>query len=215
MTNLQKLNKLKHDLKKLYYKKGKKLLFHGWHHINFVRKKSKIFAQSIKANVFLVESSALVHDLNYLEKENSHPEDGEKLRKKILSDCRYSPKEMDLIEKIIREENTATRDENISNEAKALSDADSLFKVLPFTPILFSNNYIRENKIDIKVLASKITTEQNRLLEKEIYFYTDFAKEKYLTWAKINLALWDNVNSSLKDADIEEILVIAKDLRVI
>lgn len=215
MNNTQKINKLNDVLKKLYYKKSKELLFHGWHHINFVRKKSKIFAQSINANVFIVESAALVHDLNYLAKENSHPEDGKELRKEILTECKYSDEEIAIIEKIIKEEHTATRDENISDEAKALSDADTLFKALPFTPILFASKYIEENKVDIKQLANKVTSEQNRLLESGIYFYTKIAKEKYLDWAKINLKLWNNVNESLEDPDIEEILFIAKELKIL
>ena len=215
MDNTQKINKLNDVLKKLYYKKSKELLFHGWHHIHFVRKKSKIFAQSINANVFIVESAALVHDLNYLAKENSHPEDGKELRKEILTECKYSDEEIEIIEKIIKEEHIATRDENISDEAKALSDADTLFKALPFTPILFASKYIEENNIDIKQLANKVTSEQNRLLESGIYFYTKIAKEKYLDWAKINLKLWNNVNESLEDPDIEEILSIAKELKIL
>lgn len=215
MDNTQRLNKLNNNLKGLYYEKREDLLFHGWHHINFVRKKSRIFAQSINADVFIVESAALVHDLNYLVKENSNPGDGKELRKEILSDCEYSQKEIEIIERIIKEEHIVTRDENISNEAKALSDADTLFKILPFTPILFASKYIEENKIDIKKMASEITSEQNQLLEREIYFYSDIAKEKYLDWAKINLKLWKNVNESLNDPDIAEVLSIAKDLQVL
>jgi uncharacterized protein len=215
MDNTQKINKLNAALKKLYYEKSKELLFHGWHHINFVRKKSKIFAQSINANVFIVESAALVHDLNYLAKENSHPEDGEELRKEILAECEYFNEEIKIIENIIKEEHTATRDENISDEAKALSDADTLFKALPFTPILFASKYIEENKIDIKQLADKVTSEQNQLLESGIYFYTNVAKEKYLDWAKINLNLWNNVHELLEDPDIAEVLSIAKELKVL
>ena len=162
-----------------------------------------------------MESSALVHDLNYLEKENSNPEDGKELRKEILKKSGYSEKEIKIIEHVIKEEYIATRNETISDEAKALSDADTLFKVLPFTPILFASKYIEENKVDIKQLANKVTSEQNQLLEKGIYFYTNLAKEKYLDWVKINLNLWSNVNESLEDSDIAEVLSIAKELNIL
>jgi uncharacterized protein len=107
------------------------------------------------------------------------------------------------------------RNKNISDEAKALSDADTLFKALLFTPILFASKYIEENKVDIKKLADKIISEQNQLFEKGIYFYTEVVKGKYLDWAKINFKLWSNVNESLEGPDIAEVLSIAKELKAL
>ncbi len=210
MDDTTKLQKLYDNLEKLYTDNKAKLLFHGWHHIVFVRNKAKIFATSISANSFLAESAALVHDLNYLVKPNSEPQDGEKLRKEYLMIAGYTEDDMRRIENIVLEEHTATRGKNISNEGKALSDADTLFKSLPITPILFASKFIQENDVDIKQLASKICSEQNKLLESDIYFYTDLAKENYLKWAKANLQLWNNVEDALKDNDVEEMISIAK-----
>jgi len=215
MSNQQKIQKLKSLLKKLYLKNSKKLLFHGWHHINFVSKKAAEFAGPIGADAFLAESSGLVHDLNYIVIPNSEPEVGQKLRENYLTQAGYSRKEIERIEKIIMEGHTRTRTTKISKEGKALSDGDTLFKALPTTPILFASKYIEQNKVDIAKLAHKVSSEQNKLMKSGIYFYTALAKKKYLKWGKINLALWDNVNEALKDDDVLEMLSIARQLKVL
>ena len=89
---------LKNKLEEEYSRHAGELPFHGWHHILFVTSKSIEFAAEIGANDFLVHSAALAHDLNYLTKKNSHVSDGFALRTKILSDCSYTPEE---IEKMI------------------------------------------------------------------------------------------------------------------
>lgn len=215
MSNTQKLQKLKTALKKLYIKNSKKLLFHGWHHINFVSKKAAEFAEPIGADTFLAESAGLVHDLNYIVMPNSEPEIGQELRESYLINAGYSTKEIGRIEKIIMEGHTRTRITKISKEGKALSDGDTLFKALPTTPILFASKYIQQNKVDIAKLAHKISSEQNKLLKRGIYFYTPLAKKKYLKWGKINLALWNNINDALKDKDVLEMLLTAKELKVL
>jgi len=206
MDAQEKLKKLTSKLKKLYEKNSKMLLFHGWHHIQFVRKKALEFANSINADLFLVESAALTHDLNYIVGPNSEPQEGQALRREYLTDAGYSPSDMDTIDKIVLESHTRTRGEVISEEGKALSDADTLFKSLPVTPILFTSKFIVQNKVDIYKLAQKVTSEQNPLIEKGIYFYTSLAKEKYLKWAKGNLQLWNNVQEALQDDDVKEML---------
>lgn len=97
----------------------------------------------------------------------------------------------------------------------ALSDADTLFKSLPITPIIFAQKYITQNKVDIYKLAQKVTSEQNPLMDQDIYFYTDYAKKRYLNWAKDNLKLWNNVIESSTDEDIKEMLKIAADIGVL
>ena len=191
------------------------MLYHGWHHICFVKSKSLQFARAVKANRFLVESAALVHDLNYVVKPNSDPEDGEEIRRKVLLKCRYDEDEINSIEKIIIESHTSYRQRRISKEAKSLSDADSLFKVIPTNTIIFTRNYITQNKVDVKKLASKIIDEQQPLLQQGIYFYTKEAKQKYLEWAKRNIALWEIVQDALDDKDVKEMLAIAKKIKVI
>jgi uncharacterized protein len=113
------------------------------------------------------------------------------------------------------ESHTSNRNENISSEGKALSDADTLFKALPITPILFASKYISQNKVNIKELSDKIVSEQNKLFKEGIYFYTEIAKKRYLHWAKINLDLWNNVNMALDDPDINEVISIAQELKVL
>ncbi|MGV8150484.1 MAG: HD family phosphohydrolase [Candidatus Woesearchaeota archaeon] len=215
MDKKQKLERLTSKLEHIYHKQSKKLLYHGWHHIIFVRNKAVVFAKSIDADLFLVESAALVHDLNYIVKKNSEPEEADVYRRNILISSGYSHDEIIRIEKIIMESHTLTRNKKISNEGKSLSDADTLFKALPITPILFANKYIAQNGTDIRKLARKITSEQNKLLDEGIYFYTSLAKKKYLNWAKSTLALWNNVEDALRDEDVSEMLRIAKNLEVI
>ena len=99
MTEIEKINLLKGELIPLYQEHQKALLFHGWHHITFVTNKSVIFAKEISANEFLVQSSALVHDLNYIVESNSKPEAGKELRKSILTKVGYTPEEVERIEK--------------------------------------------------------------------------------------------------------------------
>lgn len=212
MNNKQKLSKLNAELLKLYgdKKKSKHLLFHGWHHINFVRNKAVEFAKTIRANLFIVESAALVHDLNYFIKVFSKAHEGAGLRNKILSACGYSTDEIIKIEKVILECSTETRGKHISPEAKALSDGDFLFRALPTTPVLFTSKYLEESKINIHILANKIISDQRKLLASGIYFYTPLAKKKYLRWAKANLQLWGNIQESLKDKDVLDLLAIAK-----
>lgn len=206
MDNKKKLKKLRLEMSKLYKRRKSKLPFHNLHHNIFVRNKALEFARKIKADAFLVESSALVHDLNFLVKRNSEPKEGRKLREKILKKLFYMQAEINKIETIISESHTAVRSKNISKEGMALSDADSLFKILPITPVIFSGKFIEENRIDIKKLADKICGEQNKLLESGIYFYTNSAKKKYLDWAKLNLSLWNEIKKSLKDGDIQDLL---------
>ncbi len=215
MNEKEKLSALEAKLTPLYEKHQNELLFHGWHHIKFVANKSVIFANELGANAFLVQSSALVHDLNYIVQSNSKPEAGKDFREEILKESGYRSEEIVKIEQIIMEECTTNRHGDISLEAKALSDADTLFKALPVTPILFASKYIEENNVDIARLAHKICEEQNHLMESGIYFYTDKAKQTYLNWAKVNLQLWGNVEECLKDEDVKEMLAVAQSSGVI
>ncbi|MCA9357366.1 HD domain-containing protein [Candidatus Nomurabacteria bacterium] len=208
---MQKIDFLKEKVKELYDEHNEKLLFHGWHHVQFVSKKAVEFSESIGADTELVEVAALVHDLNYVVQENSEPEAGSELRAKLLTEAGYSGEEIMQIESVVSEAHTGRRGHIISEEGKALSDADSLFKILPITPILFSSKYITENKVDIYKLSNMIVSEQTPLLAEGIYFYTDLAKERYLKWAKINLDLWTNVQESLQDEDVKEMLAVAKE----
>lgn len=210
MTSEEKVNKLTEETKELYKKHTQYLLFHGWHHINFVTKKTVEFAKSINANIFLAESAALVHDLNYIVAPNSEPDIAKDMRQDILKKCNYTDEEVQKIEDLVMESHMKTRGEDITEEGKVLADADTLFKALPITPILFASKYITQNQVDIYKLAKKVTEEQNPKMEQGIYFYTDAAK-KYLPWAKANLTMWNYVQESLQDKDVEEVVEIARE----
>lgn len=193
-----------------------KLLFHGWHHIKFVHDKSIQFAKELNANVEIVATASLLHDLNYIFSEKLEPEAAAEQIKQFLIESGYDQDTQVQINKIIEDSHTSYRGErNISDESKALADADTLFKALPTTPILFSSKFITQNKYDIGKLANKIIDEQKPLMDNDIYFYTKSVKEKYLKWAKDNLTMWENVLEALEDDDINEMLKSAKDLGVL
>jgi len=210
-----KIVRLRDIVERCYQEKGGALLFHGWHHISFVQKKSIEFAQTVDADLFLVESAALVHDINYMVKKSSPPEAGAALRFDLLTQAEYSSDEIQRIEDIILEADVARRGAELSLEGQALSDADSLFKVLPITPVIFSAKYIAENKDDLLKLAQIIVRDQKPLIDGDIYFYTDLAKEKYLKWAQSNLELWSQILESLHDPDIQELLQTARKIGVL
>ena len=215
MDSDKKINDLRTLLRHLYQDNQERLLFHGWHHINFVSKKAKEFSKSIGANTFIVETAALVHDLNYIVEINSEPEAGSELRASMLKKSNYTDEEIMQIENVIIESHLANRGADGSKEMQALADADTLFKALPITPILFASKYIEQNKVNIKKLSQKVILEQKPLIEQDLYFYTDIAKQKYLHWAKVNLNLWINVEEALEDDDIQEVISIAQDNNIL
>jgi uncharacterized protein len=204
-----RLNEIRERLEELY-RKSNALPFHGWHHVQFVRDKALQFAQSINADLLIVELAALTHDLNYIVEINSEPDAGANLRKALLEDAGFGESEICIIERVILEAHTKNRVKQeaaqMLDESKALSDADTLFKALPITPVFFACRYLTENGISLSDLAYKITTEQNPLMDKSEYFYTPLAREYYGKWAQTNLDLWNNVTDALKDRDVQLLL---------
>ena len=207
---LARITHLRQILENLYIERGKDLPYHGWHHIYFVAKKAVLFAGELGADVEIVEAAALTHDLNYLVEPYSEPEAGKQLRESYLGKAKFNAKEIQEIETIVMQGHMGTRHADISDAAKALSDADTLYKSLPTTPILLTGNFIAQNKVDIETLAAKIVREQRPLMDQDIYFYTDAAKSRYMHWAKVNLAMWENVLEATHDPDVEETLRIAR-----
>ena len=90
MNEQEKLNSLENNLIPLYEEHKKELLFHGWHHIIFVKNKSGVFAEEIAAHKFLVQSAALVHDLNYIVEADSKPE-AQSNGTDVSRACEFSP----------------------------------------------------------------------------------------------------------------------------
>ncbi len=193
-----------------------KLLFHGWHHIQFVHDKSIEFAQELNANVTIVASAVLVHDLNYIFTEKLEPEAANLQIKEHLIAAGFAEDEVSNMLAIIESAHTGHRaNAQLSDEAKALSDADTLFKALPITPILFASKFITENKYDIRKLANKVVGEQEPLILSDQYFFTQLAKDKYSKWANANLQIWKNVLEALDDKAVSDMLQTAEELGVL
>lgn len=210
-----RLETLSKNLQKLYDQKGKDLLFHGWHHIYLVSKKALEFADELGVDRELIEATALVHDLNYVAEVRSEPEAGKELRTQCLKQAGFTTDEIETIEQIVMEAHTATRHADISDAAKVLSDADSVFKVMPLTTVILAGKYITEQKVDIQQWADKIIAEQKPLHDKGIYFYTETAKRRYLHWAKTNMEVVLYVDEAMQDPVIKETWRIAREAGII
>lgn len=193
-----------------------KLLFHGWHHIQFVHNKGIEFAKFLECDVEKVAVASLVHDLNYIFSDKLEPEAARTQIIKYVTESGYKVEYAEGVADLIEDGHLAYRgSRELSNEAKALADADTLFKAIPTTPILFASKFITQNKYDIGKLGHKVIDEQKPLMDSDTYFYTEIAKQKYLKWAKTNLEMWENVLESLEDKDIQEMLSTASELGII
>jgi len=194
------------DVRRICTRYAARLQFHGWHHVSFVRSKAARFAVLNGAEVSVVETAALVHDVNYLVRRNSSAATGRRLRLAILSRAGVAPHLAGWIDRIVVEAEMATRGRDISLEAQALSDADTLFKSLPVTPVVLAHRYLEENGIGLRELANKICGEQQEKHDEGYYFYNPEAAAMYTRWATANLQLWQCIKESLDDADVEELL---------
>lgn len=207
--SLKNKKQLLYETVKSLYESSEDLLFHGWHHIAFVYHYSGTFAADLKADIDLTQIAALVHDLNYLEDRGTYSpaKNGATKRRKLLENAQIELNTIYVIEEIIQ--SAENHGKEISLEAMALSDADTLFKALPVTPILFASRFMTETNYSIKKLSDKIVKDQKQILEQGLYFYSDHAKSRYLKWAKTNVELWENVQESLKDPHIVDMLKTA------
>ncbi|MDT7798319.1 MAG: uncharacterized protein QOI78_1752 [Actinomycetota bacterium] len=185
---------------------AERLQFHGWHHVSFVRAKAVGFAQHNGADRGVVEVAALVHDVNYLVLRNSPAAAGSGLRGEILAECGVADGVARWIDEIVDEAEMATRGRDISLEAQALSDADTLFKALPVTPVVLAHRYLRENGLSLRELADKIVGEQCDVHDEGYYFYNPDAAATYSRWATANLQLWQCIQEAVDDPTVVELL---------
>jgi uncharacterized protein len=79
-----------------------RLQFHGWHHVSFVRAKAVEFAAANGSDAAVVETAALVHDVNYIVRRNSGAAAGRRLRLEILACAGVDKKVASWIDRIIR-----------------------------------------------------------------------------------------------------------------
>lgn len=182
------------------------LPFHGWHHIEFVREKALEFAERNGADRSIVEIAALVHDLNYLVEPDSPARAGRQLRHRVLLAAGVAPGDRQRVEDVVQEAETCRRGADITMEAQALSDADTVYKVLPITPVMLSHRYLAETGVDLAALAKKITTEQRPLQEQGIYFYDPQAAIRYGRWASANLNLWEAIVEAVDEPAVQRLL---------
>ncbi|RZQ59603.1 HD family phosphohydrolase [Amycolatopsis suaedae] len=192
-----------HDLCRAY---AAKLPFHGWHHVSFVREKAVGFARHNGSDQGVVAAAALVHDVNYLVRRNSAAAEGRDLRMEILLEAGVPDAVARRIDAIVDEAEMANRGPDISLEAQALSDADTLFKALPITPVMLAHRYLTENGITLRELAHKIVGEQREVHDDGYYFYNPEAAESYSRWALANLELWQCIKEAVDDPAVEELL---------
>jgi uncharacterized protein len=185
---------------------GGTLPFHGWHHVSFVRTKSARFAAANGSDVHFVETAALVHDLNYLVARNSPASAGRALRMRILAKAGVPAVTARQIDAVVDEAEMANRHRDISLPAQALSDADTLFKALPVTPVVLAHRYLVENGVSLRELATKIVGEQQDKQDDGYYFYSREAADAYSHWASANLGLWQCIVEALDDPSVTELL---------
>lgn len=193
-------------VKRLYARQRARLPFHGWHHVRFVRDKGMEFAELNGSDVHLVGVAALVHDLNYLVQPNSAASAGRYLRMNLLVRAGASVELARRVDDVVCEAEMSTRDQNISLEAQALSDADTLFKAVPITPVLLAHRYLSENGITLRKLAHKIVGDQQNVYDAGFYFYNPKVAARYSEWARANLRLWQCIAESLEDPCVEDLI---------
>lgn len=190
------------EVKRRLEEHAHKLPFHGWPHTDFVRTKAVEFAAGRGADVVLVEATALVHDINYLVEPNSPPSAGLALRAQLLRECDFSAVEIKRIEEIIEGAHTEYRGRHVDLETACLSDADTLYKTLPITPVLYAHRYLDENGLELGELARKIVEEQVHKHDDNYYFYDAGLAEEYGEWIDVNLGLWKAIQQALADPAI-------------
>ncbi|MBV9794871.1 MAG: HD family phosphohydrolase [Actinobacteria bacterium] len=184
----------------------RKVTFHGWPHVSFVAKNAHKFAFELDADPSVAEIAGLVHDTNYLVTPRGPASEGSRLRAKVLVDAGLDKDSISVIENVVISAETRSRGRNISREAMALSDADTLFKALPITPVILSPLYMRETGRSLRELAEKIVGEQVPLRDEEIYFYSESAKKSYEKWGDANLRLWSYILESLDDPSVVDLV---------
>lgn len=193
-------------VKRLYSRHRARLPFHGWHHVHFVSAKGREFAGLNGADAGLVDVAGLVHDLNYLVLRDSAASAGHHLRMKLLAKAGAPPGLARRVDDIVCEAEMSTRGRDISLEAQALSDADTLFKAVPITPVLLAHRYLTENRVSLRRLASKIVGDQQGAYDQGFYFYNPTIAARYSEWARANLRLWQCIAESLADPCVEELV---------
>jgi uncharacterized protein len=200
------LARIEAEARAAYARFTRGLPFHGWHHVEFVRAWAARLARKNGADVALVEAAAIVHDLNYMVERNSLAATGRELRATMLTEAGVSPAMVEHIEGIVCDAAIESRHAGISLEAQALSDADTLFKALPTTPVLLAHKYMSETGASLEELCGKILRDQLPLLHEGIYFYDPEVRAQCERWAAANLRLWECIDESLRFGEVSDLV---------
>lgn len=135
--------------------------------------------------------------------------------REYLNRAGYNETAVDRTIHTVIEADLGARGRKVSDEAACVSDADSLFKVLPITPILLARAYLQENNVSLYSLAASIVKEQVSRFENGYFFYTTEAKSRYTEMARQNLRMWQNVLVSLEEGEVarlaEEVMAQSAD----
>ena len=190
----------------LYADQTREVPFHGWHHVSFVAHNARKFAEELGADAATAEIAGLVHDVNYLVAARGGASVGTPLRARALRDIGLDADSVKIIDEIVITAETHSRGQDLSPEAMALSDADTLFKALPITPVILAPLYMRETGRSLRDLAEKIVSEQVPLRDDGIYFYSESARKKYEGWGDVNLRLWSCILDSLDDTLVVDLV---------
>lgn len=196
------LRRLHDDIRMLLHLNRSTVPYHGWPHVHFVTQNAMRLAQNHGAESALVGSTALVHDLNYLVQPDSQPLVGDELASRYLKAAGFDDLHIARALQIVKEANLSTRGPNVSLEVACLSDADTLFKVLPLVPVLQTPSYLAENQTTLRDLAQKIVDDQLIRLDSGYFFYLSEVESQYLGWAHESVSMWQRVLDALGDPEI-------------
>lgn len=186
------MSHLHDEVRRLYRNHGAAMPFHSWAHVEFVHDTSSRFAAARGADRWLTEGAALVHDLDHLPIGGGDAVSTGRFRASMLDDCGFAGRAIAVIEAIIEESRSSTGGP-LGAEAAALCDADTIFRVLPLSPIAISHRFLTENGVSLRELAKRIVEEQRPLRERGIVFHDPRVDDRYRSWAEANLQIWAQV----------------------
>src|SRR3989442_384779 len=144
------IDAVEQQVRQLCERYADKLPFHGWHHVSWGGAKPAGCAGVSGGDVTGVEPPARGHDVNYIVHRNPTAADGRRLRVEILARAGLPQPAAVWIDRIVREAEMAARHPEISLEAQALSDADTLFKALPVTPVVLAHPYLAVTSVSLR-----------------------------------------------------------------
>lgn len=191
-----RMSRLHDEVRRLYRSHGTAMPFHSWAHVEFVHDTSSRFAAARGADRWLTEGAALVHDLDHLAIGGADPVATGRFRASMLDDCGFPARAIAAIEAVIDaaiEETRSPVTSPLGPEAAALCDADTVYRVLPLSPIAISHRFLTENGVSLRELAKRIVEEQRPLRERGIVFHDPRVDDRYRGWAEANLQLWAQV----------------------